>query len=99
MKAGNRAFGLLCGYDGGTAKCYRINRAEDQTRTTIVPEVLSKVQPLGCEIYANEAADHARRMIVAGKDGLTALKDAIQVLLDRNLECVESPVRTAVVHP
>lgn len=97
MTEKNEAFGLVCGYDNGTAMCYRINRRFG-TQTTDAPikkKLADDIQELG--IYAATAKQTARTAIENKVPPLVALVEAIDSLLSR--DSVRGPVHSLVIRP
>jgi len=96
MNDQNEAFGLVCGFEGGAAKCYRVNRSK-HTKAEFSPGGcdLSKVQPLGCKSHWAPAQKCATEAIQDSTDPLLALVEAIQQRFPG--DCIRPPVHVRVM--
>lgn len=79
MSTKNRAYGLVCGYESGDPKCYRITRHANTQAAEAPKEVsLTQVQCIGAERHAKAAKDCAANAIGNQVQPLLALVEAIQ---------------------
>jgi hypothetical protein len=95
----NQAYGLLCGYQEGLPKCYRINRRLGDTAASIAEEPLSSTRGLGDPELAHNATQLADEAILHGHEKLLALVEAIQAHLPTPGHPVKGPVQVRVIRP
>lgn len=97
MSQRNQAFGLVCGYEQGMPKCFRVNRLLNTAQATNEEVFLSVVQPLGAQDHARAAQDHATDSINGGTNKLAALVQAIEQRFPGPL--IRRPVHVRTMRP
>lgn len=97
MQTQNQAFGLLCAYEDGIPRCYRINRSVGDQSTSIREENISVTQPLGTHAIAFAAAREADSAIQDGRNMLVALVGAIQARIPGPE--TEGPIQVRMIEP
>jgi len=96
MTENNKAFGIVCGYDKGTPRCYRINRHLNTIKTeSPSEEKLADITALGD--YADDAKKTALDAINNKVHPLVALVEAIERLFSR--DDIRGPVHSLVIRP
>ena len=94
----NQAFGIICGYSDGVAKCYRVNREQHVSKTELLEDVsLKEVQCLGFHEYAKLAKDDASNAINNKIPPLLALIDAIQRQFPK--PNIRPPIHVLIIRP
>ena len=93
----NQAFGLVCGYENGASKCFRVNRFQNTPEATNEEVSLSIVQPLGAPDHTSAAQDCATNSIGNGINKLMALVQAIEKRFPGQL--IRRPVHVRIMRP